>query len=70
LARQLCELVQLKQLQKVLDCESDLKQVRLALRLMGVLKIDKKLQDQLFAEIQDNNNLLATWQDSFVNLSN
>lgn len=28
-------------------CESDLKQVRLALRLMGVLKIDKKLQDQL-----------------------
>lgn len=35
-------------------CESDLKQVRLALRLMGVLKIDKKLQDQLFAEIQDS----------------
>ncbi|MFW2034048.1 ABC1 kinase family protein [Acinetobacter junii] len=35
-------------------CESDLKQVRLALRLMGVLKIDKKLQDQLFKEIQDN----------------
>ncbi len=27
-------------------CESDLKQVRLALRLMGVLKIDKKLQEQ------------------------
>ena len=35
-------------------CESDLKQVRLALRMMGVLKIDKKLQDQLFAEIQDS----------------
>ncbi len=37
-------------------CESDLKQVRLALRLMGVLKIDKKLQDRLFAEIQDSLN--------------
>ncbi|RUP40587.1 MAG: AarF/ABC1/UbiB kinase family protein [Acinetobacter sp.] len=35
-------------------CESDLKQVRLALRLMGVIKIDKKLQDQLFQEIQDS----------------
>lgn len=35
-------------------CESDLKQVRLALRLMGVLKVDKKLQDRLFAEIQDS----------------
>lgn len=35
-------------------CESDLKQVRLALRLMGVLKIDKKLQDRLFKEIQDS----------------
>ncbi|WP_130804088.1 ABC1 kinase family protein [Acinetobacter ihumii] len=35
-------------------CESDLKQVRLALRLMGVIKIDKKLQDKLFAEIQDS----------------
>ncbi|AOA57223.1 ABC1 kinase family protein [Acinetobacter larvae] len=35
-------------------CESDLKQVRLALRLMGVLKIDKKLQDRLFQEIQDS----------------
>ena len=33
-------------------CESDLKQVRLALRMMGVLKIDRKLQDQLFKEIQ------------------
>ncbi|WP_104491956.1 ABC1 kinase family protein [Acinetobacter indicus] len=35
-------------------CESDLKQVRLALRLMGVLKIDRKLQDKLFQEIQDS----------------
>ena len=35
-------------------CESDLKQVRLALRLMGVLKIDRKLQDRLFGEIQDS----------------
>ena len=35
-------------------CESDLKQVRLALRLTGVFKIDKKLQDKLFAEMQDS----------------
>ena len=35
-------------------CESDLKQVRLALRLMGVMKIDKKLQDRLFQEIQES----------------
>ena len=35
-------------------CESDLKQVRLALRLMGVLKVDRKLQDQLFNEIQES----------------
>lgn len=35
-------------------CESDLKQVRLALRLMGVLKIDRKLQDEIFTEIQDS----------------
>ncbi|WP_163121501.1 ABC1 kinase family protein [Acinetobacter portensis] len=35
-------------------CESDLKQVRLALRLMGVLKIDRKLQEQLFKEIQES----------------
>ena len=35
-------------------CDSDLKQVRLALRLMGVLKVDKKLQDRLFKEIQDS----------------
>ncbi|MBP8099020.1 MAG: AarF/ABC1/UbiB kinase family protein [Acinetobacter sp.] len=35
-------------------CESDLKQVRLALRLMGVLKVDRKLQDRLFKEIQES----------------
>src|SRR5574344_234672 len=35
-------------------CESDLKQVRLALRLMRVLKIDRKLQDRLFQEIQES----------------
>lgn len=35
-------------------CESDLKQVRLALRLMGVLKVDRKLQEQLFKEIQES----------------
>ncbi|MHA3060561.1 ABC1 kinase family protein [Acinetobacter sp. ANC 4636] len=35
-------------------CESDLKQIRLALRMMGMLKIDKDLQDQLFSEIQES----------------
>jgi len=35
-------------------CESDLKQVRLALRLMGMIKIDRKLQDKLFNEIQES----------------
>ncbi|MHA3103904.1 ABC1 kinase family protein [Acinetobacter sp. ANC 3791] len=35
-------------------CESDLKQIRLALRMMGMLKIDKDLQDQLFTEIQES----------------
>jgi predicted unusual protein kinase regulating ubiquinone biosynthesis (AarF/ABC1/UbiB family) len=35
-------------------CDSDLKQIRLALRLAGVLKIDRKLQDELFTEIQDS----------------
>ncbi|MCJ8145703.1 AarF/UbiB family protein [Acinetobacter sp. A3.8] len=35
-------------------CESDLKQVRLALRLMGVLKIDRKLQDEIFDEIRES----------------
>lgn len=35
-------------------CSSDLKYVRLALRLMGVLKIDQDLQDRLFAEIEQS----------------
>ena len=35
-------------------CESDLKQVRLALRLMGVLRVDRKLQERLFKEIQES----------------
>lgn len=35
-------------------CKSDLKYIRIALRLMGVLKIDKALQDKLFAEIEDS----------------
>lgn len=35
-------------------CESDLKQVHLALRLMGLLKIDRQLQEQLFTEIRDS----------------
>lgn len=35
-------------------CDSDLKQVRMALRLAGVLKIDKQLQEELFNEIQDS----------------
>lgn len=35
-------------------CESDLKQIRLALKLMGVLKIDKALQERLFSEIREN----------------
>lgn len=34
--------------------DSDLKQVRLALKLTGVLKIDKALQDQIFAELRDS----------------
>ncbi len=33
-------------------CESDLKQIRMALRLAGVLKIDRALQDELFREIE------------------
>ena len=35
-------------------CDSDLKQVRMVLRLAGVLKIDKQLQEELFNEIQDS----------------
>lgn len=34
------------------SCESDLKQVRMALRLTGVLKIDKDLQNAIFEEMQ------------------
>jgi predicted unusual protein kinase regulating ubiquinone biosynthesis (AarF/ABC1/UbiB family) len=36
------------------SCDSDLKQLRLALKLAGVMKIDKKLQDALFDEIQES----------------
>ncbi len=36
------------------SCDSDLKQLRIALKLAGVLKIDKKLQDALFHEIQES----------------
>lgn len=50
-------------------CESDLKQVRLALRLMGVLKIDKKLQDRLFAEIQDSLNAELNYEIEAQNLT-
>lgn len=35
-------------------CDSDLKQIRMALRLAGVLKIDRQLQDELFNEIQSS----------------
>ncbi|MBF7696008.1 AarF/ABC1/UbiB kinase family protein [Acinetobacter rathckeae] len=49
-------------------CESDLKQVRLALRLMGVLKIDKQLQDQLFDEIQDSLNNELNYEIEAQNL--
>ncbi len=35
-------------------CESDLKQIRMALRLMGVIKIDKVLQERLFSEIRES----------------
>ena len=50
-------------------CESDLKQVRLALRLMGVLKIDRKLQDQLFHEIQDSLDNELNYQIEAQNLA-
>lgn len=36
------------------SCESDLKQVRMALRLTGVLKIDKALQDAIFEEMKSS----------------
>ena len=50
-------------------CESDLKQVRLALRLMGVLKIDRKLQDQLFHEIQESLDNELNYQIEAQNLA-
>ena len=34
------------------NCDSDLKQVRMALKIAGVLNMDRKLQDQLFNEIR------------------
>ena len=49
-------------------CESDLKQVRLALRLMGVLKIERKLQDRLFKEIQDSLDSELNYQIEAQNL--
>ncbi len=36
------------------SCDSDLKQLKLALKLAGVMKIDKKLQDELFNEIKES----------------
>jgi predicted unusual protein kinase regulating ubiquinone biosynthesis (AarF/ABC1/UbiB family) len=36
------------------SCDSDLKQLRMALKLTGVLKVDKKTQDALFHEIQQS----------------
>lgn len=50
-------------------CESDLKQVRLALRLMGVLKIDRKLQDRLFHEIQESLDNELNYQVEAQNLA-
>ena len=49
-------------------CESDLKQVRLALRLTGMLKIDRKLQDQLFNEIQSSLNAELNYEIEAQNL--
>lgn len=36
------------------NCDSDLKQVRMALKIAGVLNMDKQLQDAIFAEIRDS----------------
>lgn len=36
------------------SCESDLKQVRMALKLAGVFKIDKAAQDAIFEEMQNS----------------
>lgn len=35
------------------SCESDLKQVRMALKLIGLIKIDKDAQEAIFAEMRD-----------------
>ena len=34
-------------------CESDLKQLRMAMRAAGVVRIDKRVMDKLFAELRD-----------------
>lgn len=36
------------------NCDSDLKQIRMALRLTGVLNISKDLQEQIFSEIRQS----------------
>ena len=36
------------------NCDSDLKQVRMALRIAGVLNMSRELQEQLFAEIRQS----------------
>ena len=36
------------------NCDSDLKQVRMALRIAGVLNMSRELQEQLFAEIRSS----------------
>ncbi|WP_230659618.1 ABC1 kinase family protein [Psychrobacter sp. I-STPA10] len=36
------------------NCDSDLKQVRMALKIAGVLNMDRKLQDQIFNEIRSS----------------
>ncbi len=36
------------------SCDSDLKQVKMALKMTGVLNMSRELQDQIFAEIRDS----------------
>lgn len=36
------------------NCDSDLKQVKMALKMTGVLSMSRELQDQIFAEIRDS----------------
>lgn len=36
------------------NCDSDLKQVKMALKMTGVLNMSRELQDQIFAEIRDS----------------